>query len=167
MRNWSPDYDRLKLGGEVMPGIAHVKVHLTTGLDLQKPRGAKKCRTRDSGDKPAKVSIRLELNPDEYDALRPHVALLRPRGKNAPRDPVAIVHPKCAFWDINSVTIGDITDPDPPAGGNVVIEIDAFEWTPEASKVNKPAEKPKDEAEGWGVPLKSLPPSQSPRGFSG
>jgi hypothetical protein len=93
--------------------------------------------------------------------------MLRPRGKNAPRDPVSIVHPKCAMWDIHNVTIGDITDPEPSPGGNVVLEIEAYEWA-QPSKVNKPAEKPKDESDGWNIPLEKLPPSQSPKqGFSG
>lgn len=165
MEQWSSAYDRLKLGGKDIPGVAHVSVKLTTGVDLQKPRGRKKAKHIDDGDKPARIDIDLELLPEEYTQLQQHVNILRPRGKKAARDPLSIVHPKTAFWGIDAVSIGEIHDPAPGPGETVIIKIEAYEWVSAPPEVNKPTKKPKDETdtEAWqGIPFRELPPSQSP-----
>lgn len=165
LRQWVPSHDVVKLGGRSLPGVARVTVTMPDCIDRQKPRGRKKCKTRDDGDKPAEIEIELELTPGQHVALKPFVPMLRPRGKSEPRNPLAIVHPKCAFWGIDVVTIGQIQDPAPIGGGSVVVMIRAFEWTPEATEVAKPQEKPQDgteQGDGWDIPLQRLPPSQNP-----
>ncbi|MDX1526973.1 MAG: hypothetical protein R3337_00010 [Gammaproteobacteria bacterium] len=155
----------LKLAGRALPGVAHVSVSLPDGQDRQKPRGRKKCRTRDDGDRPAEVDCELELLPEQLPQLKSFVSTLRPRGKNQARQPVKIVHPKCAFWGIDAVTIGKIHDPAPSAGDSVIIRIQMFEWAPEPTEVNAQSKKPKDAsdgADGWDIPLRRLPPSQNP-----
>lgn len=163
---WRPENDVVHIGGRPLPGAARVSVTLPDCLDRQKPRGAKKSRTRDDGDKPAEIEIELELLAGQYPALKSFIPMLRPRGKTEPKNPLKIVHPKCAMWGIDVVTIGQISDPAPRNGGTLVLKIKAFEWTPEPSPVKAMAKKPEDSSDadngGWNIPLQQLPPSMSP-----
>lgn len=136
------DWEVLILGEKRMPGVARVEVTIASGLDVQKPKGAKRAKIRDTGTPPASLSIELEFNADELAQLEDAIGLLRPRSASGPRQPLAITHPQARLWGIAVVVVGSIGAPQPRAGGSYVLRFDATEWAPEPKKVKKADAKP-------------------------
>jgi len=136
-------WDTLFLGGDFMPGVARVDVTLSSDLDIAKPKAGKGATIKDNGDPPAKLKIRLQIvTKDEIDALAQKLSLLRPKAKNGARDPVEIGHPNANFWGINTITITDISSPQPDAVDGWIITIDAVQWFPAPKAVAAASKKP-------------------------
>lgn len=146
------DWEVLYLGGKRMPGVARVEVSIASGLDIQKPKGAKRARIRDTGTPPAELQIELEFNADELPGLDLAIGMLRPRAAFAPRSPLQISHPQARLWGVNNVVIGPVGAPQPSAGSSYRLKISSTEWVPETKKVKKASTKPANaEEEDWSV----------------
>lgn len=147
------DWEILHLGGIRMPGVARVEVDMPTGVDIQKARGKKKARLVDRGVEPAKLSIELELMPDELDELAECLNTLRPRARSAGQKYLTIYHPAAGFFGINQVMIGDMGAPHPVPGGTFLFRFEAIEHVAEPAKVKKakPAAGKEDEQDWGGV----------------
>jgi hypothetical protein len=137
-------WETLYLGGKRIVGVATVDVKLGGNLDIQKPKGGKKARIRDNGDPPAEVDITIELLSTEVKEFESQIDIIRPRAYDRAHDPIEIGHPNARLWDINVVTIGQISSPQPGPGGALKIKITAHEWHPEPKEVKKAKEKPED-----------------------
>lgn len=161
--NWArtADWETLYLAGKRVPGVAHVEVSYQSGVDVQKPRNAKKAKVRDTGTPPAEVSVSVELLPEEMPGLDPIIALLRPRAAFASRSALTITHPNCAIWGINQVLVGTVRSPQPGPGGSYTLEFTATEYT-EPKKLKQKASPPTEDPDEWNVkPLvDQLRPSQ-------
>lgn len=142
--NWnqSEDWDVLRLGGQVMPGVARVDVELGSGLDVKKPKGGRGARIKDQGAPPTELRITIELQHEEMDRFIAIRKLLRPRNVDGARDPMEIQHPQAALWGIHVVTIGAITAPMPGRGGTYVVTFTAIEWAPAPKKTKKAKTSP-------------------------
>jgi hypothetical protein len=159
------DWEVLLLANRRMPGVAHVEINFPSGLDIQKPKGAKKAKIKDMGTPPAELNIELELLPEDLADLDGVISLLRPRSVFGPRDPLAISHPNARLWGINVVTIGEIRSPQPGPGGTLVLKFTAIQYAA-PTKLKKAKEKPKtDDPSGWDVP--PLVDALRPGGMSG
>jgi hypothetical protein len=141
------DWDTVYIGGKALPGVAKLDVKLGSGLDVQKPKGAKKATIKDEGTPPTELTLTLTFNPDALADVEAAVNTLRPKSVNGARSPQEIAHPLARLWGVNVVTIGPIDSPSPEAGGAMVITVDLVEWSPAPKKVKKPDKKPKGEAE--------------------
>src|SRR5690606_2391057 len=120
---WHLAFDVVKLGGKQLPGIWRVSITSKDCLDRQKPRGRKKSRTRDDGDKPVEFVLEGELTAGDLPTLKSFWPMLHPRGKTAARDPVACVHPLFTLADVNALSIGDVSIPGPKSGDSIIVRI--------------------------------------------
>jgi hypothetical protein len=136
--NTGPEWDLLVLGGKAMPGVARVEVDIGSGLDVQKGKGSKKARVRDTGTPPAELDIEIVLRHSEMAALEAVLPLISPRAATAPKSALSIVHPNAKLWGVNVVKIGRISSPMPRTGGVYVLKIKAIEHIDEPKKVKKP-----------------------------
>lgn len=162
--NWvrEADWETLYLAGKRVPGVAHVEVSYASGIDVQKPRKAKKATVRDTGTPPAEISVTVELLPEEMPELDAVITLLRPRSMFAAREPLTISHPNCALWGVNQVVVGVVRSPQPGPGGSYVLEFSATEYAP-PKKVKTKAAPPTEDPDGWNVTplIDSLRPGNS------
>lgn len=133
--------------------IAKVNVKLPSGLDVQKPKGAKGATIKDEGDPPAEITIELQLNSrpslQAFEAAKP---MLRQKAKNGAREPLEIEHPNPNYWGITAIVIKDIDSPQPDAVTGWKVTIQALEWKPAPNAVKPAAKKPKaigDDAAAW------------------
>ena len=136
------EWDVLTLGGKVMPGIARVEVEIGSGLDVQKSKGAKKARVKDTGAPPAQLSIELVLLPANMDDFEAVLPVISPRSPTASKDGLSITHPNAKLWGVNTVKIGNISSPMPTPGGMLVIKIKAIEHIEAPKAVKKPSQVP-------------------------
>lgn len=129
-------WDKVFLGGDIVPGVAKVSVRKKSGLDIQKPKGGKRASIVDNGDPLAKVTIRLEMFADEYKEFRDFILpIIAPKNKSGGREPLEIGHPHAQMYGINTVAIEDIDAPAPESGSTVKVTITAVEWAPAPAKV--------------------------------
>lgn len=155
----SGEWDVLLLGGKAMPGVARVEVDIGSGLDVQKSKGSKKARVKDTGTPPAEVDIELILLPADMAAFEAVLPLISPRAATASKAPLSIGHPNAKLWGINMVKIGKISSPMPVAG-KFVIKIRALEHIDEPKRVKKPATN--SDKGDWNVQPKIDAPQSSP-----
>jgi len=148
----TPDWERLKLAGrDVECAMVDVKVRLDSGVDVKKSKGKKKARVTDDGEPPAEINVEIQLLPKHLPAFAAHRNVLRPRAKNAAREPIQFAHPNTEFWGITAVTIKTVDSPMPEAGGLWRVSFKAIEWsasTPEVKAKATKDQKPSD-AEEW------------------
>jgi hypothetical protein len=151
--NQSEDWDVLRLGGQVVPGIARVDVDLGSGLDVKKPKGGSGATIHDQGTPPATLKITVELHHEgmgqqnEVEEFQSKIIpLLRPRSRNGARDPLEIQHPQAALWGVHVVTIGDISSPMPGRGGTYIVSFTAIEWAPAPVKTKQAKKNPTGDA---------------------
>lgn len=137
--NWRTegDWDTLRLGNEVMPGVANVQVEFPSGLDIKKPKGARGATIKDQGAPPAELRITLELQHEDMERFESVLRVLRPRAVAGARNPLEITHPQAALWGIAAVTVGPISSPMPQQGGTYIVAFTAYEWAPAPKKVKK------------------------------
>lgn len=154
------DWDALYLGGERMPGVARVEVKLPSGIDKQKPKGAKKARLRDIGAPPAEISVELELLPDEMADLEKVMPMLRPKAKDAPHDVLAVKHPNTLLAGVSLVMVTEVSFPQPKSGGSYVLKFGLIESVPKPATVKKPVAKPPED--GWDTKPMTNELNQSP-----
>ena len=136
------EWDVLTLGDKVMPGIARVEVEIGSGLDIQKSKGSKKARVKDTGAPPAQLSIELVLLPANMADFEAVLPVISPRSPTASKVGLSIAHPNAKLWGVNTVKIGSISSPMPTPGGMLVIKIKAIEHidAPKAVKKATPAD---------------------------
>lgn len=133
----SGEWDVLTLGGKVMPGVARVEVDIGNCLDIQKSRGSKKARVKDTGAPSAQVSIELVLLPANMADFEAVLPVISPRSPTASKVGLSIAHPNAKLWGINMVKIGNISSPMPTNGGMLVIKIRAVEHVDAPKAVKK------------------------------
>lgn len=146
----SEDWDVLYLGGQRLPGVARVDVKLPSGLDVQKPRGGKKASIKDSGAQPARLSVQLEMLPEDLDEWdRVLSSKIRPAQANAGQKKLEIAHPQARMYGVNMVRVGDISAPMPRSGGTYVVRMELLEHVDAPKAVKRETKKT---AEGdWDV----------------
>lgn len=151
--NWlrTADWETLYLSGKRVPGVARVEVSYDSGIDIQKPRKAKKAKVRDTGTPPANISVTISLLAEEMEELDSIISLLRPKSAFASRSPLTITHPNCALWGINQVLVGNVRSPQPGAGGSYELEFSAVEYVDEPKKLKKKAKAPTEDPSEWDV----------------
>lgn len=148
--DWSrvEDWDVLRLGGQVMPGVAQVTVDLGSGLDVKKPKGARRATIRDEGAPPATLRVEIELLHGEMAAFESVKKLLRPRSVDGAREPLEISHPQAQLWGINVVTVGEVSAPMPSRGGTYLVSFTCVEWAPAPTRVKKAKKSPTTSGSG-------------------
>jgi hypothetical protein len=161
--SWGTDWDRVKLGGKVIPGVVHVSVKLPSCLDKRKGHGRKRSKPKDKGQPSAEVKLKIRLGAGDIQAFEQDIVpLLKPPSKTKPQDPLTIVSRECAVWGINLVNVDSIDSKPPEPGGPKWVEVGLAEYEAEPAALAKPKDKPKDKDDGWTLPEgHRLPPSQA------
>lgn len=131
-------WNRLKLGGKLMPGVATVTIDQELAkLDEKKAKGKQKAKQTNEGPGNAKVSISLQLEPDEdLILLREVLPFLRPTVGRKPSDPLAIEHPLANdAAQISTIVLEKVrwSHPNPVSGWVIAIEATEFVPEPKAS----------------------------------
>ncbi len=158
----------LSLPGETdtrpLPGVARVDVRRASGLDVNKPRGAKKARVVDVGVHPAELDVELVMTADDLPLLKALLPRLSPRSANGGLQPLGIVHPNAALWGVNAVLVSEVSSPTPRANGIFALRLKLIEHVEQPKKVKKPNQAAKNDRGEWDTsPLANglLPPSKS------
>lgn len=127
------EWDRVKLGGKLLPGVATVEVKAAIAkLDVKKAKGKQKAKQTNEGPENAKVSIRLQLEPDEdLVRLKEVLPILRPSKERKPSEPQPIEHPNCAAADVATVVVENVTWSQPSAVNGWMISLECSEWVPQ------------------------------------
>lgn len=149
-------WDTLLLADKVVPGVPTLEAKSPDPRDKQKGRGAKKAKTGHDGDPLVEFRAKTTLTTAEEatDFFENILPLLRKANKNGSAGPVTIGHPLAQFWNVASVTIGEIDTPSPDSATGWVVSWEMTEWVAEA----KVAKAPKEEPEGTGGDYVSNPP---------
>jgi hypothetical protein len=130
-------WDRVKLGGKLMPGVATVEVDSELAkLDIKKAKGQQKAKQTNEGPDNAKVSISLQLEPDEdLVLLKDILPILRPSVGRKPSEPQAIEHPNCEAAGVGAVVIERVkwAHPDPVRGWLISLSCTEFVAQPKPS----------------------------------
>ncbi len=163
----SGQWNRVVLGGLLLPGIATISVDLSEEIDVKKPKGKSGATTTVHGDNPASVSITLQLrNGAELTAWAKAIKALRPK-KDA-KSAVRIMHPKTIIYGIEAVLISKIKDKENGHADDYSIQIECIEFRPtDASKDATKTEtklEPRKQVLGADIPNKPATPGETNTG---
>lgn len=137
------EWDTVKLGGALLPGVCSVSAKIPESMDRRKGHGKKRSTPIDDGDKPMEFSVRLEILPEHFEVFRTETApLLRSADKATGRAPLEFLHPMAELWGVSVVLIGSINVEAPKSGGTMVVSLELVEWVPAPAPV-KTSSKPK------------------------
>ena len=170
IQNWvtanfgnSNAWEVLMLDGKRVPGVVTVGTHKPSSLDKKKPKNAKKAVVVDTGEHPVEFDIKVELQPgtlipeegttelqhetqNELDAFHAQIMpSIHKRDDGGKLEPITIVHPQAALWNVGQVMIGDVSIPSPSPGGSVIVTIKATEYRKPEPLKKKPPPRPADE----------------------
>lgn len=136
----SDSWDTLHLGGVEFPGVAKVDVDLEEEIDVKKPKGGNGASLTRQGDMPAKLAITLRVwEPGQFGLLQDLLPTIRPKVTSAKdRKALAIKHPKCLMWGIESIAIQKIKDHSGGEGGTYYeLSFDCVELMKDAARKKK------------------------------
>jgi hypothetical protein len=163
----TPEWETLVLGGKTVPGVAELTPTIPDGVDVQKPKGAKKATAVDNGDPPVEFDCTVTIwNAEQLNAFKVDIMpILKPRTKKGARSPLQIEHPMAALCDVTAVMVREVRFDPPRSGANLAVTIKLTEWTPGPSTVKATPKKPVDSTDGWedympDRPRKSRPPER-------
>src|SRR5688572_2539594 len=87
-------WDKLQLGGEQLPGMVRLKAATSHDFDIKKPKGKRKAKAKDSGDKPSTPEFEwLVWTREQWKEAQRLIPLLSPEKPGAAKSPLAAVHP--------------------------------------------------------------------------
>lgn len=142
------EWQTVYFAGQAAPGIARVSVVLSSDIDERKEVEVKKSFVIDKGAKPVRVTIELDLLPNQLAAYyRDIVPLIAPRAKSASQVPVSVSHPLLLIYSLEML-ITERVDHGPmkPGGGITTVTISMVEYEPAPKGLKK--SKPKTEPTG-------------------
>lgn len=137
------DWDTIYFAGVACPGIAKVSVRLANEIDDRRQVEVKKSFVVDKGSKPVRVTVDVQLLPDQLAAFFVDIIpLIAPRNKSASQIPLAVTHPALMFWSVNMLIVEDISQaPLNPRSGTLDITISLVEYEPAPKSLKKSAAK--------------------------
>lgn len=153
----APDeWDRLKLGPYVLPGVWDIRFTVRRVLDIKKPRGNDGSRIKDEGYESPVIEMTGKIaTREQWIEIQEILPKFHPKKKGEKRDVYGIEHPKAQLLGITTVYIKQI---DTALGNGIfTIKMDAIEWVP-APKAVKPNPKP---------PVKGYNPLDQDKDLSG
>jgi hypothetical protein len=164
-------WNKVVLAGKLLPGFAHVRVKLPSGIKRRKATGKRGAGLKDVGSDPREVSIRLLLETPEDLILADDARdLIVGKANGDPMDPLTILNELTNYFNIGAVVLGDVDIEEPDAVNGWEWNIQAFEWLPESElskNVKDQQKKPKDDVSAWlpfrddGVAGSAAPPSEA------
>ena len=153
LSHWDdPDapWDRLMLGGHVMPGIWEI----TSGecarqVDHKKTKDKDGARIQDMGLLPPRMSARGRMcSVEDWEMLQQIMPDIHPKKKGGLKFPLSIFHPAVALLGVSQVYVERVRPPE-IKDGILELAIDMIEWTsdPKATKVKKTSAEPPMDAD--------------------
>ena len=130
------EWDRVTIGGQTMPGLAHVEAKPQCKTDHKDAPGSHGANPTFHGYKPAPVTITLTVwTPAQWNDLETAIKRLWPAATKQKPKPVDVYHPALAVVSIKSIVIMGIDTPkDGKFHGSKVITIHAVEFLPSSGK---------------------------------
>jgi hypothetical protein len=151
-------WDILILNNEIVPGVARVDAKVKDGRDKQKAKGSKRTRTKQNGSPGVSFRVSVELWPGEADDFRDRILpMLYKANVDGVGVPLLITHPQAAFYEVQAITIGDISTPSPKSGGTLIVSFEADEYMGKPAAIKEPA--PTAPADAGNSPLSNPPPT--------
>jgi len=106
------DWDRLVLGGNLMPGVWDIDFPSTRNMDVKKAKGKDGARFKDEGYDPARIELIGKLTSrDHFKELARILSDIHPKKKGAARAVLGIDHPKARLLGIVSVYVIELRSP--------------------------------------------------------
>lgn len=135
------EWNRLELGGNVMPGVWDIDFPSTRNMDVKKAKGKDGARFKDEGYDPARIELtgRLVRRAD-FAKLVEIVDQINPK-KGGKRNAYGIDHPKARFLGITLVYIVELRAPKVDRG-ILTMTIRALEYVDKPPAVKAPKGPP-------------------------
>lgn len=126
------EWDRVVLGGNVLPGICSVRATAARAVDKKRGAGFNGARVTVQGYDPQPVEIHVRLwTPEQWDYWQALHPLFFDRAKKKTIEALDIYHPSLALLGINSVVVSRISSPEQgTTRGEISIRIMCEEWSP-------------------------------------
>ena len=124
------EWDRLTIGGYVMPGVWDVETACKRNIDKKKAKGVDGARITDQGYELPELELVGRLTSRvQWELLQTMIAGLHPRQKGGKREKYVIDHPKTRLLGINAIYITEVRSPRLERGIMTIV-LRAIEYVP-------------------------------------
>jgi len=129
-QNASSQWDSLRLGGDVVPGVWQLETSKKRDLIIVKLRLRDGVGILDNGyfGVGLKATGRI-WTPEQWNDFQAKFPNYDPPQPGGTRAPLSIFHPAAAFLGVSTVYIGEFSMPS-PSRGSIWINIDMVQWFP-------------------------------------
>jgi hypothetical protein len=157
-------WDRVELGGEVLPGVWRVDFQAVRNVDVKKSKGSDGGHIRDHGYDPSPITLTGKfIDFADWFTYQKLLPSIHPKTAGGTRAPLSISHPALELMGVKTVYVREITAPQIDDGGICTVVIGCLEYQkPEPAEQSKTVTKkagatpnqtdPKDIAASKGEP---------------
>jgi hypothetical protein len=144
IRQW----DKLVLGGVVLPGVWTVDARIALDIDIAKQKGSLPTLT-DNGYRPAQIkAVGKVWTKDQWDELQELLPEILPSKRSTVRDSFDISHPATSLIGVKSVIITEAVPKHPDNEQTFALELTMMEWFPETAIEKKKVKPPSRRSAG-------------------
>jgi hypothetical protein len=149
------DWDKLYLGGMLLPGIASLEGgDVSRKIDIKNAKGQDGATITHNGYEPAKPSFKLTLaGPAQWSLYEQILPLIAPKLGKPPSAPLRCEHPALAVHGIDQVLVEKVSLL--KAGqvpGTKEVTISLVQWVPQPKKAKAMKKKAASSTEAFGPP---------------